>query len=306
MVDISVTICTWNNCQRLAITLESFCQCHIPEHTTWELLVVANNCSDGTRNVVEGMIGRLPLLYVEEPVQGLSRAKNTGLRNASGTLVIFTDDDVQPDAGWIEAYWEAFTRQPTGFFWGGPVESEFEGLRPDPDLLSVAPYSVRGLDYGQTRRELKKGELFISANWACPRDLFARVGEFDVNLGLNPKRKEVSTGEESDLMSRLVQAGNRALYLPEARLRHFVPEDKCTYEHILERCLAGARASAKDVEYRLKWMDRGPWKPGLALHIIKRWLVLLRAKMAGQNPTKEYVDLKVLMEIRKYFSKENC
>ncbi len=304
MADVSVILCTWNNCTRLGITLESFCRCLIPRRIKWELIVVANNCADGTRKVVEGMFDRLPLIYVEEPVQGLSRARNTGLRNASGALVIFTDDDVHPDARWIQAYWNAFTQQPQGFFWGGPVESEFEGPKPDPDLLSVAPNSVKGLDCGPIQRELKKGECFISANWACPRGVLARVGGFDVNLGLNAKTGEVSTGEESDLMARLVHAGSRAIYLPEARLRHFVPQSKCTYEHILERCLAGARSSARAFEYRLKWLDRGPWKLGLALHIAEKWLSLRRARICRRSAAKEYIDLRMWREIYKCLSEE--
>jgi len=299
MVDISVIICTWNNCQRLAITLESFCQCRIPDHITWELIIVANNCTDRTREIVEGMMNRLPLVYVEEPIQGLSRAKNTGLRNASGSLVIFTDDDVYPDARWVETYWKAFIRQPRGFFWGGPVESEFEGPKPDPDLLNLAPASVKGLDYGPVRRELKKGERFISANWACPQESFAQVGGFNVNLGLNSKTGEVSIGEESDIMSKLFQAGDNAIYLPEARLWHFVPRSKCTNEHILARCLAGARFSARAFEYRMKWLDRGPFKLGLSLHIFKRWLSFWRAKIFGRGAAKKYVDLRISMEIYK-------
>ncbi|RQW82157.1 MAG: glycosyltransferase family 2 protein [Geobacter sp.] len=304
MVDVSVIICTWNNCRRLEITLESFCQCRIPEDVTWELITVANNCTDSTRGIVEGMMNRLPLVYAEEPIQGLSRAKNAGLRKASGALVIFTDDDVYPDPGWIHTYWNAFTRQPRGFFWGGPVESEFEEATPGPDLLSAAPYSVKGLDYGPVQRELKQGEFFISANWACPQDSFAEVGGFDVNLGLNSKMGEISTGEESDIMSRLVQAGHRAVYIPEARLRHFVPRSKCTDEHILARCLAGARLSARAFEYRLKWLDRGPLRLGLSLHIFKRWLSLWGAKISGRSGAKEYVDLKIWMEIYRCLSKE--
>ncbi len=299
MVDVSVIICTWNNCRRLEITLEAFCQCRIPEGVTWELIAVANNCADKTRGVVEGMINRLPLVYVEEPIQGLSRAKNTGLRNASGALVIFTDDDVHPNPGWIYTYWNAFSLQPRGFFWGGPVESDFEGPEPDPELLSKAPCSVKGLDYGPVQRQLREGEFFLSANWACPRESFAQVGGFDVNLGLNSKLGEVSTGEETDVMFRLIQAGHRAMYLPEAKLRHFVPRSKCTCKHILSRCLAGVRSPAMVFEYRLKWLDLGPFKLGLAMHIFRRFLRFWEAKIGGRGAAKEYIDLKIWIEIYK-------
>jgi len=303
-MDISVIICTWNNCQRLAITLDSFCGCRIPASATWELIVVANHCTDRTEETVAGMMNRLPLVYVEEPMQGLSRAKNTGLGNASGNLVIFTDDDVYPESGWIEAYWNSYWLHPRGFFWGGPVKSVFEGEKPDPDLLNVAPNSVKGMDLGPVQRDLRRGECFISANWSCPRDALLQVGGFDVNLGLNARKGEISTGEESDIMSRLVQAGNRAVYLPAAKLKHFVPQSKCSFEHILERCLAGARSSARAFEYRLKWLDRGTWKWGLTLHIFKKWLCLQAARICGRSAVGEYVDLRMWLEIHKWLNKE--
>jgi glucosyl-dolichyl phosphate glucuronosyltransferase len=303
MTDISVIICTWNNSHRLAITLESICRCRIPGNVAWELILVANNCTDETRKVAKGMSDRFPLVYVEEPIQGLSRAKNTGIHHAFGSLLVFTDDDVHPAPWWIETYWSAFLQQPRGFFWGGPVESEFEGPKPDPELLAAAPYSVKGLEYGPIKRELDKGECFLSANWACPRDAIVQAGGFDTRLGLNARMGEVSTGEESDLMTRLFEAGQRGRYLPEARLRHFVPKDKCTYDHILTRCVAGARLSARFLDYRLKWLDFGPFKPGLSLHIFKRWLTLWGAKMIGRRAFKENIDLKIWMEIYKVLSK---
>ncbi|RJR35244.1 MAG: glycosyltransferase family 2 protein [Desulfobacteraceae bacterium] len=303
-MDISVLICTWNNFRRLAITLESFCGCRIPASAAWELIVVANHCTDRTGEIVSGMMNRLPLVYVEEPVQGLSRAKNTGLRKVSGNLVIFTDDDVCPDSGWIEAYWNSFRLRPRGFFWGGPVESEFEGEKPDADLLSVAPHSVKGMDLGPVQRYLRKGECFISANWSCARDALLQVGGFDENLGLNSRRGEISTGEESDIMSRLVQAGNRAVYLPTAGLKHFVPQSKCSFEHILERCLAGARSSAGSFEYRLKWLDRGAVKWGLALHIFKKWLCLQAARICGRSAVGAYVDLRMWREVHQSLNRE--
>ena len=84
---VSVVLCTWNNAKRLAITLDAISKCAFD--MKWELVVVNNNCSDETDQVVEACREKLPIVYVHETRQGLSRARNAGLSAASGELVVF-------------------------------------------------------------------------------------------------------------------------------------------------------------------------------------------------------------------------
>ena len=177
---------------------------------------------------------------LKEPILGLSRAKNTGLAVARGRLLIFTDDDVTPCPRWLSAYWAAYQERPIGYFFGGPIESEFDGQRPDPDLLRLAPCSVKGFDHGITAKLLGRHASFIGPNWACPVEIVRRVGGFDVRRGSNAIPGRVCAGEETHLMRQLRRRGWRGWYLPEARLTHFVPLSKSAPQHIAMRCEAGA------------------------------------------------------------------
>ena len=94
-VSVSVIVCTYNRCGTLAATLESAAALRIPAGVSWELLVVDNNSTDGTREVVLGFAGRLPVRYLYEPRQGKTLALNRALAEAQGDLLLFTDDDVQ-------------------------------------------------------------------------------------------------------------------------------------------------------------------------------------------------------------------
>ena len=230
--NVSVMICTWNNSQRLAVTLGALSRCVIPDGLTWELIVVNNNCTDDTDWTVARFTSMLPIVYVHEPRQGLSNARNAGLGGAHGRLIIFTDDDVKPCPGWLAAYWAAYQAMPRGCYFGGPVESEFESGRPDEELLQIAMPSVKGMDWGPGPRRLIKGEDFAGANWACPTEAVAAAGGFDTSLGLDPSLSYMRGGEETDIMRRLRSAGVVPWYLPEARLSHFVPASKATVEHI--------------------------------------------------------------------------
>ncbi len=287
-MDVSVILCTWNNADRLKITLESFLEMHESQTLIWELILVNNNSTDSTESIVSNYEGRLPIVYVKEKNQGLSHARNAGLRNISGKLVIFTDDDVKPCHDWIRIYWLAYQENPEGFFWGGPIISEFEEPPEDLDLVQLGPCSVKGLDWGRKQKILESGEFFISANWACPAHILKEVGYFNTNLGLNPASGKVLAGEETDLMDRLHSKGLQPLYLPDASIQHFVPKNKITLEHIAARVEALGRARANENDYGpgVKWFGVPRW---MLVRLVSLWKSYLLSRLKGRNAYKEYL-----------------
>lgn len=283
-------ICTWNNSRRLAGALAALSRCVIPDQLGWELIVVDNNCTDDTERVVHGFTHAVPIVYVREPRQGLSHARNAGLRIARGRLIIFTDDDVRPDPGWIAAYWAAYRATPQGYYFGGPVDSEFEDGKPDDDLLRIAFPSIKGLDWGPEPRRLIDTEGFAGANWACPAQALAGGPGFDPSLGLISSSPRMRAGEETDLMMRLRRDGLLPWYLPAARLSHFVPAGKCTLEHVAARYEAFGRYSARAAlarppRPRAVW----GWPPWLSRQTAKLWLKWLWARARGRKAYVEYV-----------------
>ena len=83
---ISVILSTYNRCQSLAKALDSAAASTLPEGDEWEVVVVDNNSTDQTRDVVEDFQRRHPgrFRYVFESQQGLSHARNAGIREARG------------------------------------------------------------------------------------------------------------------------------------------------------------------------------------------------------------------------------
>ena len=250
--DFSIIICTWNNYQRLDKTLSYFTKVKVPGGTQWELVLVNNNCTDQTDDVVSRYIGLLPIKYIHEDKQGVSYAKNSGLNYARGRLIIFTDDDVRPSEDWLNIYWSAYKLNPSGYYFGGPVKSEFLANKIDQDLISLAQYSVRGLDWGIKERLLTTKENFIGANWACSMEDLKRAGNFNVNLGLGSNRKKVKIGEETDMMNRLRSSGLKPWYIPELSIIHYVPEHKTGFKHIMDRKQAYGYFNAQKKKAGLK------------------------------------------------------
>lgn len=289
-------ICTWNNCQLLGSALTALAKCDIPEGLEWEVVVVNNNSTDSTEEVVHSFTRLLPIAYVYERRQGLSWARNAGLARASGRLAVFTDDDVKPCEGWIASYWSAFQEKPSGFYFGGPIISEFEGTAPDEALLRFAPFSVKGLHWGDAPKILGNGECFIGVNWACPLEAVRALGGFNVHMGLNPSSGKVRVGEETYLMKQLSLRGFSPWYVPGAWVRHNVPARKCTLKHIAERAEAGAAYLALADPPRL---DSTPTLGGVPRWMYRRavelWLRWLKTRLSGQKAYEEYVEFRSML-----------
>ena len=67
------------------------------------MIIVDNNSSDNTRDVVMQQVDSfpVPLRYLMEKEQGRSAALNAGIRVAQGEILAITDDDVRVDPLWL-------------------------------------------------------------------------------------------------------------------------------------------------------------------------------------------------------------
>jgi hypothetical protein len=190
-------------------------------------------------------------------------------------------------------------RRDVSGFWGGPVESEFEAKAPDEELLRVAPYSVKGLDWGPKGMTLPAKQYFISANWAAPLEVIQESGGFDPHRGLNPSSKQLITGEESDLMDRLRSKGHTGVYLPGARIRHFVPKEKCTLEHIVRRCEAGALENLDKYRYRLDTMVWQTIPVGIYVHAMYYFMRYIAKRLLLKSGSDEYIKMRIALTVAK-------
>jgi glucosyl-dolichyl phosphate glucuronosyltransferase len=233
-MNVSVIICTYNRAKSLERTLRSLQAQHVNSNVSWELIVVDNNCTDNTRDVVRKFVGLLPIVYIVEPMQGKSRAINRGLRVASGELIVFTDDDVEFYPGWIANFWAVYRERPNGYYFGGPVEVNRQKSELDGVLSRLAPASIRGLDWGNEPRRLMGNEALLGANWACPARALRSTRGADVRIGPGASPGKVRMGTETYLMDSLNEQGMSAWYLPEARVVHFPPASKCSLRYFIK------------------------------------------------------------------------
>lgn len=111
---ITVAICTLNRAELLRRTLDLLAAMRLPDHLDWEVLVVDNGCADHTDAVIEAFAGRLPIRREFEPRRGHTPARNHAVDAAKGEYIVWTDDDVVVDPGWLAALCRGVLSQARG------------------------------------------------------------------------------------------------------------------------------------------------------------------------------------------------
>lgn len=230
---LTVAICTWNRAALLAQTLRQLVCLSIPPGVEWELLVVDNNSTDTTPSVLASFRDRLPLRPVREQRQGKSHALNRAAEEARGNYILWTDDDVLVDPGWLAAYHAAFLRWPEAGIFGGYIEAAFAGSPPSwlPRVLAhpraAGAYGLRQL--GDDPLPLSEEVQPYGANMAVRRDLQV---QFRYDPALGPRGAHYVQGEERAMVVAMLRGGHTGWYVPGARVRHIVPSANQTTRHL--------------------------------------------------------------------------
>ena len=226
---VSVVICTCNRSESLIRTLKSLRAMLVPDDLRWELLVIDNNSKDDTKQAVEDFAktSKLGIRYVFEEKQGLSRARNSGVREAKGEIIAFTDDDVIVDEYWLANMVRGFKEHDVAAI-GGRIFPVLE--RPKPKWVTQDLQGCWGiLDYGERPFYLNSKNIW-GANLAIRADMFRKYGGFDTSLGRVPGK--LYAGEETDFVRKLMDGGEKLLYWPTAVVHHFVPKHRSSKKYI--------------------------------------------------------------------------
>jgi glycosyltransferase involved in cell wall biosynthesis len=225
----SVLICTFNRDELLRETLDSLRS--VAAARPWSVVVVDNNSTDRTREVVADMAGSfpVPLAYVFEPRQGKSYALNTGLDRCDGDIVLFTDDDVRVSPTWLDAACEALEEQEDLDYTGGPVRPLWGGA--PPPWLDRTRGDLWGtlaiLDYGATPFVFEeRRKVPLGANMAVRRSLIERIGGFHPELGR--RGRSLLGQEQAEFFARAHSSGVRGRYVPAMEVHHHVPASRLT------------------------------------------------------------------------------
>jgi len=171
----------------------------------FEVVVVADGCTDNTADIVELFKETLQIILIEQSGQGQAIARNVGAKEASGNLLVFLDDDIEPQPLFLAAhirshsgsgrtvvigYYPPLLKTQTGYFRSELLEwweITFQNMR------------LPGYRFSYTD--------LVSGNFSLHPELFDEVGRFDTSFRCH---------EDYELGIRLLQAGAEFVHSVEA------------------------------------------------------------------------------------------
>jgi glycosyltransferase involved in cell wall biosynthesis len=219
---ISVVICSRDRSEGLERSLVALKE---QKYNHFEVVVVDNAPSDtSTADLVADFEANYPLRYVLEPTAGLSRARNTGAREASSDVVAFIDDDELPDTHWLAEIARGFAvGDEVGAVSGmilpaavaTPAQAWFEELG--------GHSKGRGFDQEIFTKDGDQSALYplpafgAGGNMAFRRSALNDIGGFDTALGAGTPARG---GEDTLALSLVLLANYSVVYRPSAFVRH--------------------------------------------------------------------------------------
>jgi len=158
--------------------------------------------------------------YLWRPQPGASRARNIGIETAQHEVLVFTDDDVLVEHTWLQSLVGALCA-------AGPRAVVTGRVLPGPPQATTGFAPSLMLDETPAVYQGRIGrDVLYSANMALYRSAFDEVGLFDARLGPGAPFR---TAEDNDLGFRLLEAGYRILYVPEAAIQHLAWRTSADY-----------------------------------------------------------------------------
>jgi glycosyltransferase involved in cell wall biosynthesis len=283
-MNVTVILCTYNRCESLEKTLRSVAATVMPNSTEWEILVVDNNSTDGTRAVVERFYQKHPsrFRYLYEPKPGKSNALNAGIRDARGDVLAFLDDDVVVEVNWLKN----LTAPLRGSEWagvGGRIipGQDFKPPRwiPLHERYALAPLAM--FDLGLQPSELL--EAPFGTNMAFRKAVFGKLGGFRTDLG--PRPGSAIRSEDTEFGFRVLADGQRLWYEPSAVVYHSLPADRLEKQYFLSWWHDKARADIRThgIPTDTKW-----YAAGIPLYLFRRFVVWAIRWLGTLNPARRF------------------
>ena len=262
---LSVILCTYNRDKYIYNVLKSLAENTLPPDR-YEIVLVDNNCTDNTRGECDRFVKDFPdvtFRYFVETNQGLSHARNRGIRESKGDILVYVDDDALVNKEYLQTYADFFAQQPEIEAAGGPIIPQYE--TEEPDWMShFTKALITGYKYlGDKAKEFPKNDYPGGGNAAYRASVFEKVGLFNVELGR--KGDSLVGAEEKDIFDKMTTLGMRFYYLPTAILYHLIPEKKLGKDYF-DRL---TYSIGKSERMRTKRIGNGKYLKRLASELVK-------------------------------------
>lgn len=239
--DASIIVPTFNRADLLPKALQSLiCQSIPPDR--FEIIVVDNGSTDGTRAVVDQCIRsntKHQIRYIYDPEPGLLTGRHRGAQEARSSILCFVDDDIEAEPDWLQEVLRTF-EDPTIHLVGGkclpiydvpPPAWEKSLWQEFGDARMCHYYSL--IDQGNGQKDCDPN-LIWGLFFCIRRETLYMAGGFHPDVMPRHLMRYLGDGE-TGLTMKIAALGLRSVYQPRAVLYHHVTKERLTVEYLERR-----------------------------------------------------------------------
>lgn len=231
---LSVVLCCFNSSQRIIPTLQHLQRQRVPPELHFEVIVVDNNSRDATSEAAAAAWGdfnhRTEFRIIRESRQGLSFARERGLKEARHEIVVFVDDDNWLASDYLACAADLMIQHPHVALLGGWIDPLFEAEKPGWFNEVEGIFAVG--NKGASARVQPLGYTVPGAGMvvrkAALRELATQGFEFTLS---DRSGQSLCGGGDIELNLALQLCGWQIYYDPRLRLRHFLPQDRLQWKY---------------------------------------------------------------------------
>ncbi len=255
--DFTVVIATYNGAQRIGEVLERLrCQIDVQD-LAWEIIVVDNNSTDNTADVVRRYQANwpqeIPLRYEFEAQQGAGYARHHGTKVANSPLIGYLDDDNLPWINWVRSAYRFGQENPNVGVFGSRIRGKFSTTPPAhferiAALLALTDRGNQAIPYRPEAKVLPPGAGLVVRRQAW-------LDNVPEERTLAEKFGEREAGEDLEVVLRIQQAGWPVWYNASMWMYHDIPSNRLTRQYLVTLC-RGIGLS----RYHTRMLSFVPWQ----------------------------------------------
>ncbi|QGY39021.1 glycosyltransferase [Pseudodesulfovibrio cashew] len=238
---IDVLMATYNGEQTLAAVLDGYRKVMPPEQG-WQLVIVDNASTDGTRSLIKSYENDLPITYLYEAKPGKNSALNTGIKSLQGDLVILTDDDAIPCPDLLVQYREVAESEVDVSIFSGKVMPDWRKEPPLWMVDSIPLTTAYSLNAGKHSEGSIPPTSVLGPNMAVRREIFERGFRFDESIG--PCGSSYAMGSETEFCTRLHGHGYNCHFSERPCVSHIIRDYQVNGKWLLKRSFQNGRGAA--------------------------------------------------------------
>ncbi|VXD23284.1 hormogonium polysaccharide biosynthesis glycosyltransferase HpsE [Planktothrix paucivesiculata] len=236
MVDISIAIPTYNGATRLPAVLEKLQSQTGTEQINWEILIVDNNSTDNTaelvKNYQENWLDIVPLKYCLETQQGAAFARKRAIKESESLLIGFLDDDTLPALDWVEKAYQFAQKHPKAGAFGSQIHGVYEVETP-PNFNRISSFfAITERGEAPHLYEPKMKMLPPSAGLVVRRQVWLETVPEETFLS-GRSSQSILNSEDLEAIMYIQNAGWEIWYNSEMHLYHQIPKQRLEPDYLL-------------------------------------------------------------------------